>query len=117
MLDLLLDRDGDLIISERGDLSLSHSVRQAVEVRLRWILGEWRFAPTYGFPWFEEMLVRLPNLTAIQASIRSAVMSVVGVTDCRISAVTIDPKSRTARLSFQFAVGDETYDEEMDVNV
>lgn len=40
MYDLKLDRTGDLEISDTGDVMLTQSVRQAVEIRLRWLFGE-----------------------------------------------------------------------------
>lgn len=45
MYDLKLNNSGDLEISDTGDVMLTQSVRQAVEIRLRWLFGEWRFAP------------------------------------------------------------------------
>lgn len=51
MYDLKLDRSGDLEISDAGDVMLTQSVRQAVEIRLRWLFGEWRFSPEAGVPY------------------------------------------------------------------
>ena len=39
MTDLLLDRSGDLQISADGDLSLTNSTAQAIQLRLRWFLS------------------------------------------------------------------------------
>ena len=44
MKDILLTLDGDLSVSERGDIALTDGVRQSVRIRLQWFLGEWRFA-------------------------------------------------------------------------
>lgn len=42
MKDLLLDRDSDLSVTENGDICLTDSIRQAIFIRLRWFLGEWK---------------------------------------------------------------------------
>jgi len=54
MTDIMLDRNGDIKVSASGDISLTESVRQAVIIHLRWMLGEWRLDPELGFPWYEE---------------------------------------------------------------
>ena len=66
MYDLKLDRTGDLEISEAGDVMLTQSVRQAVEIRLRWLFGEWRFAPENGVPYLERVMVKKPDIEGIK---------------------------------------------------
>ena len=39
--DLALAADGDLLINESGDFEIINAVRQGVQIRLRWIKGEW----------------------------------------------------------------------------
>lgn len=62
MYDLKLTNSGDLEISEDGDVSLTQSVRQAVLIRLRWLFGEWRFAPENGVPYFQQIMVKNPDI-------------------------------------------------------
>ena len=57
MTDIKLGKDGDIVVSAVGDISLTESVRQAVLIRLRWIYQEWRLGPEMGFPWFEEIFI------------------------------------------------------------
>ena len=45
MLDIQLDKNGDLAVSETGDIFMTQSVKQAVLIRLRWIYNEWRLGP------------------------------------------------------------------------
>ena len=61
MIDILLEEDGDIAVSEVGDISITNSVRQAVLIRLRWIYNEWRLGPELGFPWFEQVFVKNPK--------------------------------------------------------
>ena len=41
MLDILLN-DGDLVVTDTGDIRLTNSVRQAITIRLLWFAREWK---------------------------------------------------------------------------
>ena len=49
-MDILLSADGDLYLTETGDISLVESVAQKIKIRLRWWLGEWRWDEEEGMP-------------------------------------------------------------------
>ena len=83
--DLLLTADGDLNISA-GDLRITDSIKQAIDVRLGWFLNEWKFAPQYGVPYYEYVLVKNPRKAIIMTCLRAEIMKVAGVTaqtNCR----------------------------------
>ncbi|MDR1687265.1 MAG: hypothetical protein LBS21_01475 [Clostridiales bacterium] len=113
MKDILLTADGDLNVNEWGDIILTDSVRQAVRVRLLWFFSEWRFAPEYGVPYFEEILIKKPNLEGIKQIVRKEAMSVNEVTDVKNITLSFDKPSRQAGIFFDLVVGDETYREEV----
>ena len=117
MIDLLLDGGGDLYVTPNGDVSLTESVIQAVEIRLRWVLGEWRLNPGFGVPMFEGVLVKNPELEKVKSLFRNEVMSVDGVKDCEIKSTSFDPRARTIHISFRFSVGEDCYEKEMQLNV
>ena len=117
MLDILLDRSGDLLVSETGDVSIANSVRQAVKVRLRWIYNEWRLGPSLGFPWFENVLVKNPDSAMIQQLIRAEIMKVEKVKDAAVIFFEYDRKERNAKIIYTIKVDDETYREEVTLNV
>ena len=50
-MDILLSADGDLYLTETGDISLVESVAQKIKIRLRWWLGEWRWDEEEGMPY------------------------------------------------------------------
>ena len=58
MKDLRLTEDGDLYITEDGDVQFTDSVLQAIKIRLKWFLGEWRINTDYGMPYFDEDSLR-----------------------------------------------------------
>ncbi|MDR1558710.1 MAG: hypothetical protein LBS84_03235 [Clostridiales bacterium] len=117
MKDILLDAEGDLKISEWGDISLTDSVRQAVRIRLLWFFNEWRFAPQYGIPYYEEILVKNPNLERIKSIIKTEAMSVDEVSAVRNVAITWDKSSRNALVAFDIVIDERTYREEVLINV
>jgi hypothetical protein len=110
--DILLAPDGDLSVSEYGDISLTDSVGQAVRVRLRWFLNEWRFAPEFGVPYFEEILVKNPNLERIRRIVRDEALSVNEVTDAKNITVSADKASRTAKITLDIVTAEGTFREE-----
>lgn len=113
MLDIKLDKDGDLDVSAVGDISLTESVRQAVLVRLRWIYNEWRLGPELGFPWFDDVFVKNPNTERIRQDIRSAIMEVDGVTAATVTTATYDRAKRSATFAYTCTVGEDTFNEEV----
>lgn len=117
MVDITLDRNGDIAVSEEGDISLTESICQAVQIRLKWIKEEWRLGPDLGFGWFDEVLVKNPNLENIKQLIRSEILQVEGVEEAEV--VKIDYKTRERKVYFActFRVSGETYAEEATINV
>lgn len=113
MVDIRLDKDGDIMVSPVGDISLTESVRQAVLIRLRWIYQEWRLGPEMGFPWFEEIFVKNPNTVKIRSLIRDEILQVEGVTAAQVTSVDYDRAKRAATFKFTCSVGEATYREEV----
>lgn len=113
MFDIKLNKDGDIDVSGFGDVSLTESIRQIILIRLRWIFNEWRLGPEYGFTWFEDVLVKNPNLDNIKQLIREEIMDVDGVTSATVSDITYSRKDRTAKFKFYFSVSNEQFEEEV----
>lgn len=117
MLDIKLASDGDIAVSDTGDIATTESVRQAVLIRLRWIYGEWKLGPEMGFPWFEEVFKKNPNILKIQHLLREEIMSVAGVTAATVKTVEFDKSKRTVSIAYTVTVDKKTYDEEVTMNV
>ena len=67
MADILLNSDGDIKVDGIGEIRLTTSAKQAILIRLRWIFAEWRLGPDFGFPWFEDVLIKNPIIMKIKA--------------------------------------------------
>lgn len=117
MYDLKLDNSGDLEITDTGDVVLTQSVSQAVKIRLRWLFGEWRFAPDAGIPYFERIMVKKPDTVSAKQIFRTEIMNVDGMTDVKNLEVSIDPKSRLATVTFDGTANGEDFSEEVPISV
>lgn len=113
MYDLKMNESGDLEINDFGDVELTQSVRQAVLIRLRWLFGEWRFAPEVGVPYIERIMVKKPDVESIKQIIRQEIMDVDGMTDVRNLEVNIDSQKRTARITFEGYADGQNFSEEV----
>ena len=114
-MDILLTPDGDLKIDERGDISLTDSIRQAIRIRLLWFFDEWRFEPGWGIPYFEKVFVKNPNLLRIRSIIRREILAVDGVDSVNSIDITVIPATRSAAISFVVRIGNENFREEVTI--
>lgn len=105
--DILLASDGDIKITKTGDIVLTESIRQAVIIRLRWFFAEWRFNPQAGFPYFEEVFIKTPNIPKIKGLLRAEVMSVEGVIDVKDIEIQQDNQKRSCDVSFFIQTAEE----------
>jgi len=116
MKDLLLDSDGDLLITN-GDVTITDSVIQAIKIRLRWFAGEWRVNPDYGMPYYDDIFIKNPNKVLLEEQIREEILSVTEVTEVTSVSVSIDAKTRCATISFTVTVSDTVINGEVTLNV
>lgn len=100
MKDLALDKSGDLLFDSSGDFVITDAVRQGVQIKLRWIKGEWIFNPSYGVPYFDTILVKAPSIPQIERVIRDQILSVDGVTGVESLHISVDPATRRMTAAF-----------------
>lgn len=105
MIDIMIGQEGDILLTEQGDIYLTQSIKQNILIRLRWILNEWRLGPTMGFPWFEEMLVKNPNLMKIKGLLRNEIMQVDGVQSAVIDKLDYSAQERTVSIKYTVNAG------------
>lgn len=117
MLDILLRQDGDLMVTASGDIELTNSVRQAILIRLRWFLGEWRFGPDVGLPYLEEILIKNPNIIRCIDLFRNAILSVDEVRNVENMTLDVNAATRKGVLHFRAITDKEVIDEEVLIDV
>ena len=100
-LDLLLDDNG--VVLRGGDWAFAidrEGIQQRIGQTLRTIAGEWFLDLDYGLPYFEQVLVKNPNLPAVQDIFRRALLSVKGVSSVERLTLSLDAPSRTLTVSW-----------------
>lgn len=116
MKDILLTEDNDIYISPEADIVITDSVRQAIRIRLKWFLNECElFEEGTGVPWFEDILVKGPNLDLVKTELREQIKSVTEVEDVQDLDIVIDSRARTAKITYAAITTEEIIREEVDI--
>ena len=115
-MDILLSTNGDLYITEQGDISISKSIAQEIKIKLKWWLGEWRWDQDEGLPYNDEVFVKNPNTDAIEMAIREQIFEIKEITEVKNIEVTFDKKTRVATVSFTACTDYETISEEVKID-
>ena len=100
-----------------GDIILTQSVRQAIKIRLKWFLGEWRLGPLLGLDYWGTVLVKNPNLVKVRQAIRDEILSVEEVTGVNRVDLKADAAKRQLIVSYEAVTSEETFREEVKINV
>lgn len=116
MKDILLDANGDLVISESGDIAITDSVSQAIKIRLQWFTNEWKYNEELGIPYFEEILVKGGNDFRTEQLIREQILSVEGVEEVSSLSISTDKAERTMTVVFEAKANEEFLREEVTIN-
>lgn len=93
--DLILDSSGDLILIDNAE-----RVAQQIKITLLLFKGEWFLNTAAGMPYFEEILVKNPNLAHVKQKIYKAIMSVLGVTSVDYLDLAVDPLTRRLKVRY-----------------
>ena len=115
MKDLLIDKNGDLVVNMTTGVTITDSVAQAIAIRLKWFFNEWRFAPQYGVPYFEEILIKNPNSLRVRQIIRDEIMSVEEVEAVTNLNISLKP-DRTASVTFSVVAAGNQSEMEVLIN-
>lgn len=100
-MDIQLNNDGDIDLST-GDLVLIDGVdeaRQRVQIKLRFFKGEWFLAPSFGVPWFRDVLIKNPQTDVVRNLIVKAVESEAGVDKVTEIVLEYAPETRKLTIS------------------
>jgi len=109
MTDILLDSNGDIFITEEGDIRIAESIVQAARTRLLWLLGEWRFYTEAGMPYIEEFYVKNPDIAGIRRRINEEMLTIEGVHEVCDILININAQARNAAISMRLVTDEGTY--------
>lgn len=110
--DILLDKNGDLYF-EGADIILANSVRQKINIRLRWFFQEWRWDDEAGIPYFEYLFIKNPDLDQVKEIIEEQIFNVDEVTEVNNVSIEIDSKNRGATITYEVATDEKSFREEV----
>lgn len=103
MTDFALDSVTNDLDLSTGDLRFvtgADAVAQHLLVRLRLFHGEWFYDLRVGIPYYEQILLKNPNLVAITGIFRQAIASTPGVDELQRIDLDFDRAARTLSLDF-----------------
>lgn len=111
MFDVLLDQSGDLLLRD-GDIVLTQSVTQAIKIRLKWFLSEWRFDTSLGVPYYEQIFIKGYNIGLIEQALKKQIMNVEEVVDVPYLKAEVDIHTRQLKVRYKAKVADGVLEEE-----
>ena len=88
--------DGDLVLIEGVD-----AVAQTLKQRLSFGLGEWFLSINKGVPYFQTILVKNPNIAAIEGIFRNTILSTPGVLELLSLDFDFDSRNRVFEVNFE----------------
>lgn len=114
LFDVLLGLDGDLVIRD-GDIVLTENVQQAIKIRLRWFLNEWRFNTSFGMPYYEQVFIKGFNLGLIEQAFKQQIKLVDEVLDVLEMKLIVDYAQRELKVTYKVKLSNEILEGEENV--
>ncbi len=112
-MDILLDSNGDLYISPKGDIVLKNSVAQKIRIKLLWLEGEWKWNREEGLPYRESLFVKNPDIDYFAGIVRQKIFEVEEIIEVKEVAIDFDKKTRGAVIRYVALTDFETLREEV----
>lgn len=104
--------DGDLDL-ENNEIVLidgADAIRQHLQIRFQFFLGEWFLDIEIGVPWFRDILIKKPSFAVVQEVLKTVVLDTPGVLQLMQFSFDFDSPSREADLEFQCLSDDGVID-------
>lgn len=114
-MDIQMSKNGDLMVTETGDINITDSVAQKIKIRLGWHLAEWQWDIPEGLPYHEYVFVKNPDIEQIEKLVREKIYEVEEVTEVKNVSVTVDVKHRKATIYFVAYADTEIIKEELEI--
>lgn len=93
----------DIVIASNGDIVMvdqARRVAQQIKVTLLAFLGEWFLDTTFGVPYLEQILVKNPKWSTVNALLRARIIAVPGVQRVTRLDLDFDRPTRTLTVTF-----------------
>jgi hypothetical protein len=113
--DIRLTKSGDLDLTDMGDIQLTESIQQDILIHLRWIFEEWRLGPEFGLPYFQDILVKNPNIEIIKRDIVNEILKCDKVVRASIEDINYNPADRTLKVIYKAETDEDSFREEVEL--
>lgn len=103
MSDFLLDSSGDLDLST-NDLEISDgidAIRQELQIRYRFFVGEWFLDRAEGVPYIENVLKKNANDAHVRMLLIDVAKSTPGVSEVRSYSASLDNSTRVLTVALE----------------
>lgn len=94
--------NNDLILTSDAQIGGNNPVLQDVIQRISMFLGEWYLDNTQGVPWFQQILVKNPNQSDIDAIFTNIILGTPGVQS--LTNYSFSPNFAKRTLSIKFSL-------------
>lgn len=99
----LKTEDNDLLF-ENNSLVLvtgQQEVKQRLEQRIQTFFGEWFLNTAEGVPYYQDILIKNPNVGLVEATFKNVITLTPGVSELLEFDFTFDKQAREATLKFR----------------
>ena len=111
----MMDDSGDLLLSADGDIQLTDSVKQAIEIRLKWFANEWKLGPSLGISYYDDVFIKNPSEELIEEKMREAISDIEGVEE--IQSFDINSNNGKIAIKYSVLVSDNAIEGRVSINV
>lgn len=97
----LLVVDDDLVLTSDSDPNGTNPVLQNILQRMRFFLAEWFLDNTQGLPYFQQILVKNPDQSKIDAIFTNLILGTPGVTQLTAYSFNVNKPNRILDVEFK----------------
>lgn len=105
MADFLLNSSGDLDITN-GELTIvrgDDAILQHLKIRFQFFRGEWKLDKRLGIPYYQDILVKSPDLLIVRNLFRQTILTTPGIASITKFRMELDSTTRTLSVAFTAA--------------
>lgn len=93
--------DGDLVMTSDSDSNGTNPILQDVLQRISLFQGEWFMDNTAGVPYYQQVLIKNPDLSKIDAIILNTILDTLGILQVNSYSFTPNFAARTLKIAFK----------------
>lgn len=93
--------DDDLVLTSDADPNGTNPVLQNILQRMRFFLAEWFLDNTQGLPYFQQILVKNPDQSKVDAIFTNLILGTPGVTQLASYSFIINKANRILEVDFK----------------